>query len=92
VDEEALYRALTQGWIAGAALDVLGQEPPPADHPLLSLDNVIVTPHAAFYSEPAIAELETKAAQNVAHVLRGEVPATVVNPDVMKRSNYRLAG
>jgi D-3-phosphoglycerate dehydrogenase len=90
VDEDALVRALGEGWIAGAALDVLGVEPARADHPLLALDNAIVTPHAAFYSEAAIAELETKAARNVASVLRGEVPATIVNPAVLDLPAYRL--
>jgi D-3-phosphoglycerate dehydrogenase len=90
VDERALYCALAEGWIAGAALDVLGQEPPPPKDPLLALEHVIVTPHAAFYSETAIAELQTKAAGNVATVLRREVPATVVNPDVLERPNLRL--
>ena len=61
-------------------LHVLRQEPPPADHPLLVLDNVIVTPHAAFYSQTAIAELQAKAATNVAGVLIGSLPQTVVNP------------
>ncbi len=90
VDGEALHRALSEGWIAGAALDVLDREPPQPDDPLLRLDNVIVTPHAAFYSETAIAELQAKAAGNVAAVLRGDVPATVVNPDVLTRLNLRL--
>lgn len=89
VDEDALLDALTAGRIAGAALDVLRQEPPPADHPLLALDNAIVTPHAAFYSETAIAELQTKAARNVAQVLTGALPATVVNPEVVHRPDYR---
>ncbi|GIV76896.1 MAG: 2-ketogluconate reductase [Litorilinea sp.] len=90
VDEAALYRALTEGWIAGAALDVLSQEPPPPDHPLLSLDNVIISPHAAFYSEAAIQDLERRAAVHVAQALRGERPAHVVNPAVLEQPNCRL--
>jgi D-3-phosphoglycerate dehydrogenase len=90
IDESALVRALTEGWIAGAGLDVLVQEPPPADHPLLALPNVIVTPHAAFYSEASIAELQRKAAQNVVDVLQGKRPAHIVNPQVLQQSNCRL--
>lgn len=90
VDEDALARAVEEGWIAGAALDVLAQEPPPPDHALLGLDGVIVTPHAAFYSEAAIAELENKAAHNVAEVLSGRVPKTVVNPEVLELPSLRL--
>lgn len=91
VDEDALHRALSEGWIAGAAVDVLAQEPPPPDHPLLRLENLIVTPHAAFYSETAITELEMKAARNVAQVLHGEVPGAIVNPEVLGQANCRLA-
>jgi|tagenome__1003787_1003787.scaffolds.fasta_scaffold20981559_6 D-3-phosphoglycerate dehydrogenase len=90
VDEQALLLALGEGWIAGAALDVMGTEPPPPDHPLLALPNAIVTPHVGFYSEPAIAELETRAAQSVAHVLRGELPPHIVNPGVLELPSYRL--
>ena len=89
VDEAALVAALREGWIAGAALDVLRQEPAPAGHPLLGLDNAIVTPHAAFYSDSAIVELQTKAATNVAKVLTGELPGTVINPQVRNRDSYR---
>ena len=90
IDEAALYQALAEGWIAGAGLDVLTQEPPEAPNPLLGLDNVIATPHAAFYSETSLVELAQKAAENVAQVLRGETPVNVVNSAVMKQSNYRL--
>jgi D-3-phosphoglycerate dehydrogenase len=79
VDERALFRALTEGWIAGAAVDVLAQEPPPPDHPLLSLDNIIVTPHAAFYSERSIQGLRRRATREVVRVLQGLEPASPVN-------------
>jgi D-3-phosphoglycerate dehydrogenase len=90
VDEEALRFAIESGWIAGAGLDVLSEEPPRPDHPLLRLDAVIVTPHVAFYSEAAIAELERKAAENVADVLSGRVPKTIVNPAVLDSPALRM--
>jgi len=91
VDEAALHQALTEKWIAGAGLDVLVQEPgAPATNPLFSLDNVIITPHAAFYSEAAIEELEQKAAERVLQALRGETPINIVNPAVTNQPNYRL--
>ena len=89
MDEDALDRALTEGWIAGAALDVLAQEPAAPDHPLLALDNAIVTPHAAFYSEASNAELQRKAATQAAAVLRGETPPNIVNPAPWPQPNYR---
>ena len=91
VNETALVRALREGWIAGAASDVLSAEPPSADHPLLTCENAIITPHAAFYSDTAIAELEAKAANNVAEVLRGRLPVNIVNPTVLDRDNFRFA-
>jgi D-3-phosphoglycerate dehydrogenase len=91
IDEGALYQALTEGWIAGAGLDVLIQEPPDPAQPLLALDNVVVTPHTGFYSETAIEELARGAAQQTAQVFRGELPTNIVNPVVMSRPNYRLA-
>ncbi len=90
IDENALIQALKAGRLAGAALDVTDPEPPAADNPLLALDNVIVTPHAAFYSVAATAELARKAAENVVTVLRGETPKTLVNADVLERENCRL--
>lgn len=90
VNEAALMAALTDGTLAGAALDVLVQEPPAPDHPLLKLDNVLVTPHAAFDSEEALAELQTKAAQHVVQALRGDVPDRLVNPAVLEQANCRL--
>ena len=90
VDERALHDALVEGSLAGAGLDVLAEEPPPPDHPLLALDNVLATPHAAFYSDTAIEELERGAAGNAAAVLGGELPKNVVNPQVLAQENCRF--
>ena len=90
IDENALRKALDQGWLAGAALDVLSQEPSSANHPLLNRDDVLITPHAAFYSSTAIEELARKAAQRVAQTLRGETPSHIVNPHVLTNTNCRL--
>ena len=79
IDETALYTALTTGQIRGAALDVLQKEAPHTQNPLLTLDNVIVTPHAAFYSPAAIAELQHKAASQVIMALHGKTPTYLVN-------------
>jgi D-3-phosphoglycerate dehydrogenase len=74
VDEPALMRALEEGRLSGAGLDVTAQEPLDAASPLLGLPGVIVTPHAAFYSLEAQVELRTKAADEAARALRGEPP------------------
>jgi D-3-phosphoglycerate dehydrogenase len=72
IDEKALTDALEKGIIAGAALDVTEDEPVSIDSPLLKMDNVIITPHSAWYSEEAMIELRQKAAKNIVHVLSGE--------------------
>jgi D-3-phosphoglycerate dehydrogenase len=90
IDESAVAEAVRHGVIAGAALDVLTQEPGDPAHPLFSLENVIITPHAAFYSETAIEELQHKAVGRVVQALRGERPSSIINPDVVHRDNYRL--
>ena len=89
VDEADLHTALTEGWIAGAAIDVLTREPAAADHPLLALPNTIVTPHAAFYSEESTIELQRKTATQAALVLSGQTPPNIVNPAVRGQGNYR---
>lgn len=89
VDTSALTTALQNGEIAGAGIDVLETEPPHQNEPLLQLDNVIITPHAAFISEESIVELQETAAKCVAQVLSGHIPESVVNPTVLERSNLR---
>lgn len=89
IDEAALVEALEAGWIAGAALDVVESEPISPDHPLLRLDNVILTPHVAWYSETAEADMRTKAARSVVEVLQGNVPTYLVNREVLKTSGRK---
>jgi D-3-phosphoglycerate dehydrogenase len=74
IDEEALIAALDSGHLGGAALDVVAVEPLAKDHKLIGRDNVILTPHTAFYSVEALDELQTKCAGDVARVLSGEPP------------------
>ncbi len=84
VDEEALCDALQKGVIAGAALDVYAQEPPPADHPLFSLDNVILSPHSSALTQECVIRMATGAAQGAVDVLTGRRPRFVVNPEAAK--------
>jgi len=72
--EEDLAAALANGTIAGAALDVFHVEPLPADNPLRSAPNLLLTPHAAWYSEAAIRNLQALVAEDIARALRGEEP------------------
>jgi len=74
VDEDALVAALDSGQLGGAALDVVTTEPLAKDSKLIGRDNVILTPHTAFYSVEALNELQTKCATDVARVLSGEPP------------------
>ncbi len=89
VDTAALTAALCNSEIAGAGLDVLETEPPNQNEELLKLNNVVITPHAAFVSKDAILELEVTAARCVVQVLTGELPESVVNPSVLKQPNLR---
>jgi D-3-phosphoglycerate dehydrogenase / 2-oxoglutarate reductase len=90
VDEAALVHALDAGHLAGAALDVLSQEPSMAS-PLLGRDNVILTPHMSFYSVESLVELQTKAAEEVVRVLTGQMPRNPVNPEALKSRQERDA-
>lgn len=82
VDTVALARALEEGRLAGAALDVFEREPLSADHPLRTAPNTILTPHVAWYSEESMYDLRRGVAEEVARVARGEWPRSLVNSEV----------
>ncbi|MEE9199361.1 MAG: C-terminal binding protein [Dehalococcoidia bacterium] len=85
VNEGALIKALQEGWIAGAGLDVFEREPIDPDSPLLKMDNVVVTPHTASYSDAAFDELHHRVAEEMVRVLTGHWPLHLVNPAVRKK-------
>jgi glyoxylate reductase len=84
VDEKALYKALKEGWIAGAGLDVFEQEPTPVDNPLLKLDNVAVAPHISSASIETRSKMGEMVAENLVAFFEGKKPPNLLNADVMK--------
>ena len=87
VDEAALIKALEEGWIAGAGLDVTEIEPPEPDNPLLSMENVILTPHVASASSRMSPEARRRVGQEISLVLSGRWPRTCVNPTVLNKTD-----
>ena len=85
VDEAALYRALKEGTIWAAGLDVWEKEPVSPDHPLLTLPNLVALPHIASASIPTRINMAKLAAQNLVNVLTGGKPLTPVNPEVLEK-------
>jgi D-3-phosphoglycerate dehydrogenase len=93
IDDRALHRALSEGWIAGAGLDDIEEEPAKVrdwrpDNPLLRLDNVVITPHAAYYSEEAISTVRHFAAEEVVRVLTGQPPLSPVNAGALVEARW----
>jgi D-3-phosphoglycerate dehydrogenase len=82
IDEKALIKALQEGWIQGAGLDVFEQEPVPADNPLLKMDNVIVSPHFLCHTDEHFIDMAYEWKEQVENILRGEIPEKLVNRDV----------
>lgn len=89
VDEPALVAALKNGEIAGAGLDVLVEEPFPADHPFMKMPNVVLTPHMAAQSQETVSKLVTMAAEGTLAVLRGEKWPYVANPEVYDHPRWK---
>jgi D-3-phosphoglycerate dehydrogenase len=89
IDSVGLLQALDEGEIEGAGIDVLSQEPPDLDDPLINHPKTIVTPHAAFSSKEAVLDLQQTAATQMAQLLSGRLPDNVVNPEVLDQSNLR---
>ena len=81
IDEDALADALASGHVGSAALDVYATEPLPADSPLRTLDNVLLTPHAAWFSPEAMQDLPVHTARNAVDFLAGRPVPSIVNPD-----------
>jgi D-3-phosphoglycerate dehydrogenase len=87
IDEAALYEALSEGKIGGAGLDVMVDNEPSKDHPLMQLENILITPHTAFFSQESTLELEERAASEVVRVYRNSMPENLVNPEVLEHPN-----
>jgi D-3-phosphoglycerate dehydrogenase len=90
-DEPALHAALASGHIAAAGLDVWEQEPPPPSHPLLNMDNVIVTQHTAGVTHESRSNISRIAALAFADAAAGRLPPRIINPDVIGRFAERYA-
>jgi len=89
VDEAALIRALQEGWIAAAGLDVLEQEPVAPTNPLVKMENVILTPHVASASARFDPVRKRRVGEEIALVLSGRWPRSCVNPSVLEKSELR---
>jgi D-3-phosphoglycerate dehydrogenase len=84
VDQNALFSALKEGWIAGAALDVFESEPPEPTNPLLSLENLTCSPHIGWYAEDTRVEAAKKGAEEIVRILKGERPVNIVNTAMLE--------
>jgi D-3-phosphoglycerate dehydrogenase len=96
VNNDALYRALKEGWISAAGVDDIDPEPTKLrgwtpESPLFALDNLIITPHSAYYSEESIQECRRRASEEVVRVLSGHPPLSPVNRVKLRDGSYSRA-
>jgi phosphoglycerate dehydrogenase-like enzyme len=89
VDQAALTRALSEGWIAGAGLDVFEREPLPLDDPIRQAPSTIFSPHGLPWTEEVTRDNGLEACANIAAVARGEAPRTIVNKNVLTRPGFQ---
>jgi len=89
VDETALVRALREGWIQGAGIDVFEQEPPLANNPLFKLENVILTPHSIALTDEFYIIMWEDITQQIIQMIQGEKPMTLVNPEVWEKPEFQ---
>jgi phosphoglycerate dehydrogenase-like enzyme len=89
VDEVALIKALQEGWIQGAGLDVFEQEPISPDNPLLKMDNAILSPHALAQTDQAFSSMWEIITGQISAITRGEIPETLVNREVLDRLEFQ---
>lgn len=89
VDQGALTRALGEGWIAGAGLDVFEKEPLPMDDPIRLAPNTVFSPHGLPWTEEVTRDNGLEACGNIAAIARGQVPRTIVNKDVLTRPGFQ---
>ncbi|MBL8583983.1 MAG: dehydrogenase, partial [Rhizobiaceae bacterium] len=90
IDDAALIASLREGRIGGAALDVFATQPLPPDHPYLSFDNVVVTPHMAGITEESMERMGVGAAEETLRVLSGALPVNLRNPEAVDRYRRRF--
>ncbi|HOJ87999.1 MAG TPA: hydroxyacid dehydrogenase [Pseudothermotoga sp.] len=84
-NEQAVLKALEEGWIAGAATDVFSEEPPAPDHPFFKCDKILLTPHNSALTKECVVRMAQGAAQGVIEVLTGEYPTWPVNTELLKK-------
>lgn len=89
VDEPALVKALEENWIRGAGIDVFEREPPPADHPLFAMENVILAPHGLAWTDELMRDNGVEACGNILAISRGELPSGIVNREVLDRPGFQ---
>ena len=92
VDEEALIKALEQKWIAGAGLDVFEVEPLPNSSPLTQMNNVVLMPHSASYSDDSFASMQRRVGETITGIMEGRWPEYVANPNVAPRATLPPRG